>query len=305
MTDNNIIMRLAKVLVAAAWADGQISNDEINSLKDLTFHLPGMTAGDWAQVDIYIDSPVGEAERARLVADLEEALKTQADKDLALQALDSLLQTDAAPGGAEQEIVAQIKVDIQNANIGSWGRFVHERTAKRSQALQAAPNRELLMDDFINNKIYYDAKMALAAEGDSPQISDKDLRKLSLAGGLLARVAYTDQQVSDLENQAIIAALQDHWGVSALEASVVTKAAEANIQGDLDYYRLTRAFFESTDEDERVHFLDVLFAVTTSDGQASYEEIEEIRQIACGLLLTHQQFIAAKLKVPAALRNGL
>jgi uncharacterized tellurite resistance protein B-like protein len=83
----------------------------------------------------------------------------------------------------------------------------------------------------------------------------------------------------------------------------VAKAAEANIQGNLDYYRLTRAFFETTSEDERVRFLDVLFAVTTSDGQASYEEVEEIRQIASGLLLSHEQFIAAKLNVPQALRD--
>lgn len=305
MTDNSVMMRLAKVLVAAAWADGQISNEEINSLKDLTFHLPGMTAADWAQIDIYIDSPVGEAERARLVAELEDTLKTQADRDMALQALDSLLQADDAPGAAEQEIVDQIKTDIQNAKVSSWGRFVHGRTAKRSQAVLAAPNRELLMDDFVNNKIYYDAKMALAAEDGSAQIRDDVLRKLSLAGGLLARVAYADLQVSGAENQAIINALQKHWGVSALEAAMVAKAAEANIQGDLDYYRLTRAFFELTSEDERVRFLDVLFAVTTSDGQAAYEEIEEIRQIASGLLLTHQQFIEAKLRVPEALRNGL
>lgn len=305
MSDNTVMMRLAKVLVAAAWADGQISNDEINSLKDLTFHLPGMTAADWAQIDIYIDSPVGEAERARLVAELEETLKTQADRDLALQALDSLLRADDSPGAAEQEIIDQIKADLQNAKVSSWGRFVHGRTAKRSQTLQTGPNRELLLDDFVNNKIYYDAKMALAAEGDSPQITDDDLRKLSLAGGLLARVAYSDMQVSDAENRTIIDALQKHWGVSALEAAVVAKAAAANIRSDLDYYRLTRAFFEATSEDERVRFLDVLFAVTTSDGQASYEEIEEIRQIASGLLLTHQQFIDAKLKVPAALRDSL
>ena len=43
------------------------------------------------------------------MTELEEKLQTQADRDLALQALDSLLQSDDAPGGAEQEIVDQIK----------------------------------------------------------------------------------------------------------------------------------------------------------------------------------------------------
>ena len=290
-------------MAAVAWADGQISNDEINSLKDLTFHLPGMTAGDWAQIDIYIDSPVSPAERQRLVKELEENLISQADRNLALNALDSLIQSDGSVSAAEQEVVSQIKSDIQNAHVGSWGRFIHGRTDKRSQAVQMAPNRELLIGDFVNNKIYYDVALELNAEKDIPQLSEADLRKLSLAGGLLARVAYADQNVSGLENQAIIAALREHWGVTPTEATIVAKAAEANVQADLDYYRLTRSFFEVTTEEERVGFLDVLFAVTTSDGQASFAEVEEIRQIASGLLLTHQQFINAKLKVPEELRE--
>jgi uncharacterized tellurite resistance protein B-like protein len=303
MTDNTVILSLAKVLVAAAWADGQISNEEINSLKDLTFHLPGMTAANWAQIEIYLDSPVSEAERMRLVAELEEQLKSQVDKDMALHALDALLQSDGSAGEGEQKAVEQIKADILNAKVSSWSLFSRGRAARRGQAASSGPNRELLMDDFVNNKIFYDLKMALAAEGESSRYSDDDLRKLCLAGGLLARVAYTDMQVSDQENQAIIAELQDHWGLTPVEAGAVAKSAEANIAADMDYYRLTRSFFEATDEQERVNFLDVLFGVTTSDGKASYEEIEEVRTIANGLLLTHQQFIAAKLKVPGELRE--
>jgi uncharacterized tellurite resistance protein B-like protein len=298
-----LIMSLAKVIVSAAWADGQISGDEINSLKDLTFHLPGMTASDWAQIDIYIDSPVSASERQRLVAELEANLKSQFDKDLAIQALESLLQTDGLTSAAEQEVINEIKNDIQNAHVGSWNRLIHSRTMKRSQAVQQAPNRELRMEDFVNNKIYYDVSLELEAKNAPSQISEADLRKLSLAGGLLARIAFADQHISGDENQAIIAALQKHWCVSPTEAVIMAKAAEENIQANLDYYRLTRSFFEVTSEDERVRFLDVLFAVTTSDGRASYTEVEEIRQIARGLLLTHQQFINAKMKLSQELRG--
>ena len=66
----------------------------------------------------------------------------------------------------------------------------------------------------------------------------------------------------------------------------------------MDYYRLTRSFFEATDEDERLRFLDVLFAVAASDGQATFNEVEEIRTISSGLLLSHKQFIDAKMKLP-------
>ena len=87
-------------------------------------------------------------------------------------------------------------------------------------------------------------------------------------------------------------------------AGVVAQVAVSEIGKDLDYYRLTRQFFEYTSEDERLRFLDALFAVTIGDGHASEEEIEEIRTISHGLLLSHDQFIAAKLKVPRDQRTN-
>ena len=78
MRDEQLIMTLAKVLIASAWADGELTNDEVNCIKDLMFNLPEVTATQWAELDIYMDSPVGEAERARLIGDLEEAVSSQA-----------------------------------------------------------------------------------------------------------------------------------------------------------------------------------------------------------------------------------
>jgi len=200
-------------------------------------------------------------------------------------------------------LIEQINGEIQNAKIGSWSRFIHKKTQARTQAMQSAPNRELRMDDFIHNKIYFDVSTELAKEGDTPQISEAEMRKLSLAGGLMARIAYVDRQVSASEDKAIEQALQDHWRISPAAAGLVSKIALSEISQGLDYYRLTRQFFESTDEEERVRFLDVLFAIAASDRQASNEEMEDIRTIANGLLLTHQQFIDAKLRIPNAQRE--
>ena len=118
----------------------------------------------------------------------------------------------------------------------------------------------------------------------------------------MARVAFVDRQVTEAERDLILHALQENWGISSLEAQVVAEAALSEISKGMDYFRLTRQFFEVTTEEERLGFLDVLFAVTASDGGATFDEIEEIRSIANGLKLTHQQFIAAKLKVPRNLR---
>jgi hypothetical protein len=47
----------------------------------------------------------------------------------------------------------------------------------------------------------------------------------------------------------------------------------------------------------------VLFAIAAADGEACYEEIEEIRAIAQSLKLSHRQFIDAKLKIPPEQRQ--
>jgi uncharacterized tellurite resistance protein B-like protein len=305
MPNSNVVKRLAKVMVAAAWADGTITNEEINCLKDLLFHLQGMTAGDWAEIDIYIESPVDEAERARLVEELRAALTTQAEKAEALQALDHLVQVGGEIGEAEKSVVAEIKSAIQEANTGftsHLGRLIHGQTQKRSQALASAPNRELYLDDFVKNRIYYDMSRRLAAEGTPLDISEADLRKLSLAGGLMARIASVDNHVVAGEQELMSQALQQLWSLSAAEATLVTEVAVADISKGMDYFRLCREFFTSTTADERVHFLDVLFAVAAADGLATFNEIEEIRTIANGLKLTHQQFIDAKLRIPRAQR---
>ena len=94
MANENTIKTIAKVMIAAAWADGNVSSEEINSLKDLLFQLPDMTASDWSELDIYIETPVGEAERIRLEGELLVQLKTPEDKELALAALNEVVSAD-------------------------------------------------------------------------------------------------------------------------------------------------------------------------------------------------------------------
>ncbi len=71
----------------------------------------------------------------------------------------------------------------------------------------------------------------------------------------------------------------------------------------LDQSRLVREFADACGPEERAEFLDVLFAVAAADGEATYDEIEELRTIARWLKLTHEQFIEAKLKIPREQRG--
>jgi len=301
VSGSNVIKALAKVMIAEAWADGSVAYQEINSLKDLLFQLPNMTASDWAELDIYIETPVGEAERARLVADLQSNLQTPEDKALVMQAIEGLVQADGEISDGERATVAEIEAAIQGTSTGGQrklGRLLGRSVNRRSQAVENAPNRERYLDDFVKNKIFYSVSRRLELDGNQMDIPETELRRLSLAGGLMARVAYVDQEVKEGEVNTMIAALRRYMQLPEAQAALVAEVAASEISKGLDYYRLSREFFEVTNEDERVRFMDVLFAVADGDGRVSHDEIEEIRTIAIVQKLDHKQFIDAKLKIP-------
>jgi uncharacterized tellurite resistance protein B-like protein len=306
MSDKNLILTLAKVIIAAAWADGEMALEEINSLKDLLFRLP-RTGGtqiagrEWAMLEMYIESPVDAAERARLVEELQAALRTPKDRAMALSALEDLIQADGVVTDEEQAIVEEIKSAIEAVDvgvIGQLGRLIRGTVQRRSQIVASAPNREEYFEDFIKNKVYYAVRQRLNLGEADLDIPEADLRKLSLAGGLMARVAHVDREVTEDEFNTMANALQVSWDITRETAAFVAEIAVSEVSAELDYFRLTREFSTSTTEEERVRFLDVLFAVADADGHVSHEEIEEIRRIAKSLNLTHKQFISAKLKIP-------
>lgn len=306
MANTPLIMALAKVIIAAAWADGEVTLDETNSLKDLLFRLPDMTARDWASLEIYIESPVDEADRARLIEELKMNMSSASDKDLVLTSLQELISADGNVTSDEQLVFEEIAGELDEVNVnlfGNMGRLLRGPVQRRSQALNT-PNRELYLDDFIQNKIYYHLNRRLEAGETELDIPEKELRKLSLAGGLLARVAYVDRDITPGEIDGMAQALKKGWPISPQAANLVVDVATDAIGKNLDYYRLSRSFFECTTETERLAFTDALFEVAAGDGFATHNEIEEIRTIAMVLKLTHKQFIDAKLKIPSEKRSS-
>ena len=301
MTDANFILTLGKVIIAAAWADGEVAHEELNCLKDLLFRLPGLTGREWAMLDMYIESPVGAAERERLVEQLQNELRSSRDKSLALQNLDDMVAADGIVSEGEKAIIEEIKSQIETANVsvfGQLGRVVKDSIQRREAALSDAPNREEHLEDFIKNKVYYGVQRRLELGEVSLDIPEDRLRKLSMVGGLMARIAHVDLVVTNEEFEAIVNSLKNEWGISQDEATFVTEVAVSEVGPDMDYYRLTREFFTSTTEEERRKFLNVLFSVANADGFVSSKEIEEVRTIANSLRLTHKQFIDAKLTIP-------
>ncbi|NDJ87451.1 MAG: hypothetical protein GYB66_16375 [Chloroflexi bacterium] len=306
MAKADLLIALGKVIIAAAWADGEITNEEINGLKDLLFRLPDLTEREWQVLDMYIESPVAADERSRLVEDLRHQINTPGDRELVIQTLEDIIAADGTITEDEQQVVEEIKQAVTGVDvsiIGQFSRLFSRPLQRRSAALADAPNRETHLEDFIKNKVYYGVQRRLAGGEANLDIPEDRLRVLSLAGGIMAHIAHVNRDVDEAEITAMIAALQANWAVSATEASFIAEVAISDTSPQMDYFRMTREFVEVCSHEERVRFLDVLFSVATADGKASYEEMEQIRRIAKTLKLDQQDFINAKLKIPREKRE--
>ncbi len=305
--DNGLIMTLAKVVIASAWTDGDLSPDEVNSLKDLLFHIPKLDAKQWAELDIYIDSPVGREERERLVEDLRHAVHSRADRNLAIETLETLIHADGVVDDREAAFLEQVKDSLGTAGSGILGglrSLVDSAVDRRSQA--AGKNREAYLEDFVKNRVYYTLRRKLDS-GElnlSGDLDEAELRKMALAAGLMAHIAHLDGVVEDGERQAMAAAVQQSWGLGQAGAHLVAEIAVTKTAADLDFFRLTREFYSATQPDERRAFARVLFRVAAADGHVSFDETEAIRSITRILKLTHKEFINAKLSIPSDLRSA-
>lgn len=308
MANRNLIKKLARVLIAVAWSDGEVSNEEINSMKDLLYRLPAaglddgvqLSGREWARLEMYMEEPVGPEERARLVVELQNAIRSSADKRLVMDALRSLVEADGAVSTAEEETLAEIEralADVQTGILGGLERLLGGSMQQRREAVAGAPNRELFFDDFLKNKVYYSLARHLHREDLQLSLSEEEQRTLALIGGLMAKVAHSDREVSDAEFEKMAAIIGWYCDLNEEESAFVAEVAVESVHVTYDTLRMMRQLFDRTSEAERRQILTALFAVAAADGDIAHDEHEEIRMMARGLKLTHKDFIDAKLRV--------
>ena len=201
----------------------------------------------------------------------------------------------------EEKVVAdENKAAIEAADTGIvklLERLVRGKAQQHPRTALNLSNREDHLEDFIKNKVYYAVCRRLSSEKVDLRIPEADLRKLSLAAGLMGQVVHLDRIATEDELDAIKNALQARWNITQEGATLVAEVAVSEAITNPDYFRLTREFCTATTENERLRLLDALFAVAAADGLASHDQIEELRRIAKSLQLTHKQFIDAKLKI--------
>jgi len=307
MPEKSFILDLGKLIIAAAWADGELTHDEINSLKEVLFSLKEISGDDWKKLEMYMESPVTGEERDILLERLLNKIRSQKDKKMVIHKLQELFQSDGKVTDQEAALLKEIERAVTKTSTDIFSQFskaLKTTISKRSSAAAITSLRENEFDDYITNTIYYDLQQKQKKSGITINVPEEKLRKLCLATGLLSFIAHVDSKISDQEKKVMENILTRDWKLSAKQANLLIQISSERAVKGLDFYRIAYSFYGVTTLDERKDFIKTLFRIANATNKTSRNEIEEIRRIAQALKVTHQAFIDAKLTISREDRDG-
>ncbi|GHB91075.1 TerB family tellurite resistance protein [Cerasicoccus arenae] len=289
MQDSSLSLALAKVVAVAAWADGEVAPEERDCLMDLLYQLPGLSLKDWRRVQKLLDRPVSPASRSRYMKQLVEQVKDDNAKIFALYALERMVEADGVIADSERGMIAEFIDKVGAFPLDALNLLLQVLEQPMERRIKAANRTErefAPVDEVIAERI----DDWMQGEFGLEDRTKTELRRLCLAGILLARVIHADDYIDERELAVAIDFLMSNWKLEREQAEFIMIVSLSDAFNELDVLRVSRWLFEETNLRERRRFLELLFEIAIIDGELLDSEVDEIMQICANLRLDHLDF---------------
>src|SRR5207245_3948856 len=128
------------------------------------------------------------------------------------------------------------------------------------------------------------------------QLPEQQARYIAAFAFLLSRAARADLQIDADETAVMERIVMEQGGMPEELAVIVVQMAKTQNQlfGSTENYLVTREFERIATHEQKLALLDCLFAVTAADENITAEEDNVVKQIASELILSHDDYIAAR-----------
>lgn len=286
------------VLACLAWADEEVTNAELNFIKQFVRRFD-LTGEEWAQVEMYLIERVDVEEMRRVTKRFFSRVRRPRERNMLVDAVENLLKADENLTDSEQEWMENLREVVSEAKGRAF--FLDGLTSllRIGGSIQESGDRgrEADLHDFIHNRVLFKLRRRLGSQRVEEEGSPEKLKKLTLSAALLGRVGYIDNEFLLQEEAFIKKVLHEVWGASPPMAGVITEIAIETVRQGMDLHRLVQEVKGTMPMPERKRLLEGIFALSMAEGRMSNEEVEEIRKIAYMLDFSHKQFIDSKLKV--------
>lgn len=285
MVRSSTALALLKVLITTAWADSELSQAELNYIKELARRFD-LDDSDWFELQPYIEDPVSREEQMAVIQDLLSRIGSSSERQAVIQHIEGIIHADDRVTEEERELLERYETVLkQPSSVG----LMH--SGLKNMFKLPPPKSQVDVDEFLRNKILFKLRRRAGDDLITPE-----MHRLALLGGLMGVVAHADHDINERELAEIRRRLSErgNFDDTALDL-LLTIIHEESVRG-LDRYRMINEYAGDSSLEERVELLDLLFAVASADGGLPHAELEELRAVSSALHLSHKQYINAKVR---------
>jgi uncharacterized tellurite resistance protein B-like protein len=130
---------------------------------------------------------------------------------------------------------------------------------------------------------------------DPNQSTAHDIRVATCA--LFVEIARIDEKFTDAEMEKILSILKEKYGLSPDHASALIAEAEKELEKSVDLWQFAKLINENYSNEEKIEIIETLWRIVYVDGEMDGYEHYLMDKLQNLLRLSHDQLIAAKLKV--------
>jgi uncharacterized tellurite resistance protein B-like protein len=127
------------------------------------------------------------------------------------------------------------------------------------------------------------------------QTTGHDIRVATCA--LFVEIARIDEKFTEAEMDTILSILKERYGLSPELADALIAEAEREIEKSVDLWQFARRINENYSNEEKIEIIETLWRIVYVDGKMDQYEHYLMNKLQNLLRLTHDQLIAAKLKI--------
>ncbi len=135
--------------------------------------------------------------------------------------------------------------------------------------------------------------------GKDASLSREDSLRLATAL-LLVEVARADYREDMVEDEAIVALLEDFFDLSDAEARVLIDQAREEADNAASLQSFTRQLHEELTVDEKLHVIEMLWRVALADDHLDKHEDHLVRKVAGLLYVSHGDLIRIRNRITDA-----
>lgn len=280
-----------KLLMAIAYADDSIDQDEINLLKDFAFEHC-LSEEEWQEIDFYRQAKVTEAELEAMTKRILDEIRANVEKQELLTALEEMVDADEYLHEQEKSIFESLKAQVEKSKPKlNWTKNLVQSLRRK----QPEPEEDIEIEEdaraYPSNPAAVHLKRLLGGSLEDWLVAGAKI-------GVQMIVVHSDLVLHGDEahiTKDLIAEccnMDDGQKIDAVFGKIESIPAH-----HFELSHLARILVDECTEKDRCSLLKILYATGYVDKNFSAEEDQSLRLVARSLMLRDRDF--QKIRVQA------